>query len=97
MMKHVKHLLIEYTIWLYITACVAWLLLRAFELAVSAELILISPALFAAATMAVKGSLAARIMGEESVNQLWKYIAGLAILVSIVMALGTYFHYHPSH
>jgi len=86
MMKHVKHLLIEYTIWLYITACVAWLLLRAFELAVSAELILISPALFAAATMAVKGSLAARIMGEESVNQLWKYIAGLAILVSIVMA-----------
>jgi phosphonate transport system permease protein len=85
-MKYVKYLLIEYTIWLYITACVAWLLLRALELPVPAEAVLIAPAFLAGATVAIKGSLAAKILGAEGVRSLWKYTAGLAILLSVVMA-----------
>ena len=85
-MKYVKYLLIEYTIWLYMLACVAWLLLRAFEQAVPAEAVLIAPAILAGITITLKGSLAAKILGTEGVKSLWKYTAGLSILLSVVMA-----------
>jgi len=85
-MKYVKYLLIEYTIWLYMLACVAWLLLRAFEQAMPVATVLIAPAFLAGITIALKGSLAAKILGEEGAKSLWKYTAGLSILLSVVMA-----------
>ena len=84
--KFGRYILIEYSIWLYMLACVAWLLLRAFEQAVPAEAVLIAPAFLAGITIALKGSLAAKILGAEGVKSLWKYTAGLAILLSVVMA-----------
>ncbi len=84
--KSGKYLLMEYLIWLYIVACLAWLSLRIFELSVPAPVILLAPLLPALGSILGRSSLAAKIMGEESKNHLWKYIAGLAILVSIVMA-----------
>lgn len=84
--KYGRYLLIEYSIWLYMTACIAWLLLRALEIPASGLLILLAPLLPAFIAIAVQGSLAGKILGEEEVKSLWKYTAGLAIILSIVMA-----------
>lgn len=86
MMKYLQYILIEYSIWLYMVACTAWLLLRAIGLQIPALAVLLVPFLPAVGAIAAGGSIAARILGASKVKSLWKYSAGLAILLSIVMA-----------
>jgi phosphonate transport system permease protein len=82
----VKYLLIEYLVWLYMIACLAWLALRLFEYGVATPAILIAPLLPAVIAVWAHASLAARILGEEETRTWWKYTAGLAVLISVVMA-----------
>nr|MDK2850178.1 phosphonate transport system permease protein [Candidatus Cloacimonadota bacterium] len=85
-MKYLKLIAIEYGIWLYIIACLAWLLFRLFALSMPAWFILIEPLLLAALLVISGSSVAAKISGEEKVKGFWQYEAALAILLSIVMA-----------
>lgn len=85
-MKHVKLIIIEYGVWLYAVACMAWLLLRWTAFAVSGWVILLAPVAIAIITVLSQGSLAAKIAGMKKVKSLWKYEAAFAILLSIVMA-----------
>ncbi|MCB5271431.1 MAG: phosphonate ABC transporter, permease protein PhnE [Candidatus Cloacimonetes bacterium] len=85
-MKHIKLLIIEYGVWLYAVACIAWLLLRWAAFSVPGWAILLTPVAIALITVLSQGSLAAKIAGEKKVKSLWKYEAAFAILLSIVMA-----------
>ncbi|MCB5262086.1 MAG: phosphonate ABC transporter, permease protein PhnE [Candidatus Cloacimonetes bacterium] len=85
-MKYVKLTLIEYGIWLYSVACIAWLVLRWTACSVPGWFILLAPVLIAILAVLSRGSLAAKIAGEKQVKPWWKYEAGFAILLSIVMA-----------
>lgn len=85
-MKYIKLILIEYGVWLYTVACLAWLLLRWAAYSVPGWFILLAPVGIAILTVLSKGSLAAKIAGMKQVKSFWKYEAGFAILLSIVMA-----------
>lgn len=85
-MKHLKIALIEYTFWLYILACIAWLLLRLAAISLPVGIVLTAPILPVALLIPLKASLAAKILGEADIRKFWKYEAGFAILLSIVMA-----------
>ncbi len=85
-MKHLKIALIEYTFWLYILACIAWLLLRLAAISLPVGIVLAAPILPVALLIPLKASLAANILGEADIRKFWKYEAGFAILLSIVMA-----------
>lgn len=85
-MKHIKLFVIEYGVWLYAVACIAWLLLRWTGFPTNGWVILLAPVVIAGITVLSKGSLAARIAGMKKVKSLWKYEAAFAILLSIVMA-----------
>ncbi|MDI3504593.1 MAG: phosphonate transport system permease protein [Candidatus Cloacimonadota bacterium] len=85
-MKYLKLLLIEYGIWLYIIACLAWLLFRLFTLSIPAWFILTEPLLLAVLIVFSGGSVAAKISGEARVKRFWQYEAAVAIVLSVVMA-----------
>lgn len=85
-MKYLKTCLIEYGFWLYTLACIAWLLLRLAELAIPVGIILIAPILPAINLVFARASLAEKILGRPGLRKFWKYEAGFAILLSIVMA-----------
>ncbi len=85
-MKDLKSCLIEYAFWLYMLACLAWLLLRTANVTVPPWFILTLPILISALVVFSRGSLAAKILGETKLRSFWKYEAGFGILLSIVMA-----------
>lgn len=85
-MKYVKLILIEYGVWLYCVACIAWLLLRWAACTTPGWFILLAPVVIAGLAVLSKGSLAAKIAGMKQLKPWWKYEAGFAILLSIVMA-----------
>jgi phosphonate transport system permease protein len=85
-MKYLKMILIEYGIWLYIVACIAWLMFRICGESIPSWFILSEPLMIALLTVFGKGSVAAKIAGEEKVKKFWQYEAGFAVLLSIVMA-----------
>ena len=85
-MKKVKVFVIEYSFWLYITACVAWLFLRLADFAVPGWLIPLLPLPIAALPVFLNGSLAARLLGDDTQKNGWKYMAALLIGLSLVMA-----------
>jgi len=85
-MKQLKIVLIEYALWLYMLACIAWLLLRLFSLSLPVGIILIAPLIPAAILTSLKASLAAKILGETDLRKFWRYEAGFAIAISVLMA-----------
>jgi len=85
-LKNGRYLLIDYSIWLYIAACVAWLMLRVAQIHVPVFGIVIFPVIPAILTVVFKASLAARIFGESELRSFWKYTTGLAIILSVIMA-----------
>jgi phosphonate transport system permease protein len=85
-MKHLKTALIEYAFWLYIIACMAWLLLRLASFTLPVGAILLSPIVPVFILLLLNASLAAKILGFPDVRKFWKYEAGFAIILSIVMA-----------
>jgi phosphonate transport system permease protein len=85
-MKYLKTGLIEYGFWLYMLACIAWLLLRLASATIPVGFILIAPILPAIALISTRASLAEKILGTPDVRKFWRFEAGFAILLSIVMA-----------
>jgi len=85
-MRNIKILSIEYALWLYILACVSWLLLRLWEINVTSDIILLSPLVIAALMLLSKGNLAAKIAGEVVTTILWKIELIVILSITIIMA-----------
>lgn len=85
-MKKLRLIVIEYAFWLYIFACVAWIALRLAEHTVPLSVIIFTPFAPALLTVFSHASLAAKILGEEKLRSMWKYTAGIAVVISVVMA-----------
>lgn len=77
---------IEYALWLYITACVSWLLLRLGEHSMGAYVILLIPAVIAVLMLFVKGNMGRMVVHKDEVGSFWKWELGLGVLISLVMA-----------
>ncbi len=87
-MKYLKASAIEYLLWLYILACMAWLLFRleVYSTPAPAWLILLPPLALGLALAGVKGSLGHRVTSDAGPGgSLWKAEAALAILISFVV------------
>jgi len=76
----------EYALWLYIVACLSWLLLRLWELHITAPVILLFPLIIAAVMMLDKGNLAAKIAGITTKSILWKVELFIILSISLIMA-----------
>ncbi len=85
-MRNIKIIGIEYTLWLYMFACISWFCLRIWDISVPAYWVLALPLLFAALLLRVKGNLGRQIVTPVEGRKFWKYELGLGILVSLVMA-----------
>ena len=85
-MRNIKIFGIEYALWLYITACVSWLLLRLWEHSMGGLIILVLPALLAVILLFVKGNLGSIIVRQNRGGSFWKWELGMGILISLVMA-----------
>ncbi|MDY0150995.1 MAG: phosphonate ABC transporter, permease protein PhnE [Candidatus Cloacimonas sp.] len=85
-MRNIKILGIEYTLWLYIFACLSWFVLRLAELPVCGLVILVAPAFIAFTLLFVKGNLGAKVVDPQSRGSFWKYELWLGIGISLVMA-----------
>ena len=85
-MKTLKIIGIEYLVWLYITACACWYILRLTGLAYPGWFILLAPLTLAAAISLQKTSLGSRILGRDRGGIAWKVELWLAIIVSLIMA-----------
>lgn len=85
-MKYMKILGIEYALWLYFVACVAWFVLRLAQLSLSGVLILVLPLLPALLMLMSKSSLGSKLVLPESSGSLWKYELGAGIGISLLMA-----------
>lgn len=85
-MRNIKIFGIEYALWLYITACVSWLLLRLWEFSMGGLIILVLPALLAVILLFVKGNLGSIIVRQNTGGSFWKCELGMGILISLVMA-----------
>ncbi|MDD3235078.1 MAG: phosphonate ABC transporter, permease protein PhnE [Candidatus Cloacimonetes bacterium] len=85
-MRIIKKLGIEYTLWLYITACLSWFCLRIGQLSISGYIILLLPLLIAALLLRVKGNLGSLVVEPEKGGKFWKIELSLGVLISLVMA-----------
>jgi phosphonate transport system permease protein len=85
-MRIIKKLGIEYTLWLYITACLSWFCLRMWQLSVSGYIILLLPLLIASLFLRVKGNLGSLVVEPEKGGKFWKIELCLGVLISLVMA-----------
>lgn len=89
-MKHLKHILIEYLVWLYMLGCTTWLLFRLGNLSLPGAVVMGLPLLIAGLFMLSKANLACKISGallpESKLWPLWKIEAALAVALSLVMA-----------
>ncbi|HNX38233.1 MAG TPA: phosphonate ABC transporter, permease protein PhnE [Candidatus Cloacimonadota bacterium] len=86
-MRKVKSFLIEYIVWLYVIACLVWLLSRLDLAQIAAVKVLWMPLFPALGFTFHSGSLGRRMSDEITKPKLlWKLQAGLLILISIVMA-----------
>ncbi|GAB1468469.1 phosphonate ABC transporter, permease protein PhnE [Candidatus Cloacimonadota bacterium] len=85
-MRIIKKLGIEYTLWLYITACLSWFCLRMWQLSVSGYIILLLPLLIASLFLRVKGNLGSLVVEPEKGGKFWKIELSLGVLISLVMA-----------
>ncbi len=85
-MRNIKILGMEYALWLYIVACLSWLLLRLWELHITAPVILLFPLIIAAVMMLDKGNLAAKIAGITTKSILWKVELFIILSISLIMA-----------
>lgn len=85
-MNKIKTLGIEYLLWLYVFACLAWLAFRLAQYRVSGWLIFALPAFASGFTLISKDSLGGKILGHSSPKAwLWKLETALALIVSFVM------------
>jgi len=85
-MKTLKIIGIEYLLWLYITACACWYVLRLTELAYPGWFILLAPLAYAVVLSLQKTSLGSKIIGVDKGGIAWKVELWLAIIISLVMA-----------
>ena len=85
-MRYLKTLGTEYVLWLYMLACLAWLLLRLAELTVPGWLILSVPVVPAALLSLGKDCIGTKVLGgAKSAAWIWKLETALALLLSFVM------------
>ncbi|MDD2229360.1 MAG: phosphonate ABC transporter, permease protein PhnE [Candidatus Cloacimonetes bacterium] len=85
-MRNIKIIGIEYTLWLYITACLSWLCLRMWDISISGYIILLFPLLISVLLLKAKGNLGSLVVQPEKGGKFWKYELGLGVLISMVMA-----------
>lgn len=87
-MKNFKTFAIEYLLWLYLFACVAWLLSRLDIYSIQSLKVLIVPIFPALACTFHRGALGNKLTGEKADKPrlFWKFEVVLAILLSLVMA-----------
>ncbi len=89
-MRLIKISALEYLLWLYITACVAWMAARHWELIVPGIFILLLPLVPAGILAVIPGSLGKRVLGKNEDFQnpgfrTWHAEMWLGIIVSFVM------------
>lgn len=85
-MQKIKHSVLEYGIWLYILACIAWLLFRLAELNLPYYLVLGLPVVPAVLCPVLGASLGAQLLGLPQARKMWKITAAIAIGISLIMA-----------
>ena len=87
-MNKIKSFVIEYMLWLYIFACVAWLLSRLELYNMETLIVLIAPVFPAWALIFNPGSLGSIFTREKTDKPrlMWKIELGILIVISIVMA-----------
>jgi len=85
-MRYLKTFGIEYVLWLYMLACVAWLLLRLAEITVPGWAVLCGPVVPAALLSQGKDCIGCQALGvSKAKNWLWKAETALALTLSFVM------------
>ena len=86
MNKKIKKLGIEYALWLYISACICWFLLRVFSISASSYIIFISPLIIAILISQCKNNLGAKITFSEETGSMWKIELAIVIIITFIMA-----------
>ncbi|HPH94182.1 MAG TPA: phosphonate ABC transporter, permease protein PhnE, partial [Candidatus Cloacimonas sp.] len=81
-----KILGIEYALWLYISACICWFLLRVFSISASSYIIFISPLIIAILISQCKNNLGAKITFSEETGSMWKIELAIVIIITFIMA-----------
>lgn len=83
--RRVKFLILEYVLWLYNLACIAWLLLRLGDFQLPTSIVVFGPFVPAFLLCFIENSVARKIFDEANGLPVWKYEAAFSIILSIVM------------
>ncbi len=86
----IKKIGIEYILWLYIVACLNWILFRLADLSIPSNLVLLIPLLAGVGLSFVPGTLSSLVVRDPQpqkarIRPVWQWEIAFTVLVSIVM------------